>query len=188
VSASSRSIRKMMTWRRKPLPPVPRISHIPVAEEAAFKKKEEATSLSELLLRSDNLRSALDNGQHPHPHHSFTSKKPAPLTSKFEDGSFLAAHNFHTPPVPDAWRHGPSSPQIKAEGMMRKKKNKTRIWIILVVFLAVALAAVGAAVGVTVHNRNTKGKSVPCSGNLVGVSCNLGESPGIWSESNTHGP
>ncbi|KAJ7293680.1 hypothetical protein C8J57DRAFT_1269665 [Mycena rebaudengoi] len=154
VSASSRSIRKMMTWRRKPLPPVPRISHIPVAEEAAFKKKEEATSLSELLL-------------------SFTSKKPAPLTSKFEDGSFLAAHNFHTPPVPDAWRHGPSSPQIKAEGMMRKKKNKTRIWIILVVFLAVALAAVGAAVGVTVHNRNTKGKSVPCSGNLVGVSCNL---------------
>jgi hypothetical protein len=53
--------------------------------------------------------------------------------------------------------------------------KKRRIWIIMCVFIAVALGAVGAAIGVTMHSRNAKGKGTTCGGNLVGAACNLGE-------------
>ncbi|KAJ7492525.1 hypothetical protein FB451DRAFT_536501 [Mycena latifolia] len=171
ISVSSRSLRKMFTWRKKPLPPVPKIAHIPIAEEAKFKQREEATSLSQLLIRSDALRTALDNGQHPH--HSFNSKAPG-LMSAFDEPSIV-------PPLPRSgqppaeWAYGPSSPQIKAETNHYAVLKKRRIWIILGSFLVVALIAVGVAVGVTVHNRSAKGTGSTCSRNLAGAACNLGE-------------
>ncbi|KAF7347750.1 hypothetical protein MVEN_01532400 [Mycena venus] len=175
VSASSRSIRRMFAWRKKPLPPVPKIAHIPVAEEAEFKQKEEATPLDQLLLRSDALRSALDHGVHPH--HSFTSKPPG-LVSAFDDEQSMR------PPVPQRnnpnpdWSHGPSSPMMKAEKQNNNNRasmllKKRRIWIIMCVFIAIALGAVGVAVGVTMHSRNAKAKGTTCSGNSVGAACNL---------------
>ncbi|KAJ6575220.1 hypothetical protein B0H19DRAFT_1127736 [Mycena capillaripes] len=170
VSASSRSIRRMFAWRKKPLPPVPKIAHIPVAQEAAFKQKEEATPLAQLLLRSDALRSALDHGQHPH--HSFVSKTPG-LVSSFdsEQSAMRGTPQLLNAPNPD-WSHGPSSPQLKADRTKLMVK-KRRIWIIMCVFVAVALGAVGVAVGVTMHGRHSKGSGSACSGNLAGVACNL---------------
>jgi hypothetical protein len=173
VSISSRSLRKIFSWRKKPLPPVPKIAHIPVAEEAEFKQREDATSLSQLLLRSDALRTVLDSGQHPH--RSFNSKGPG-LFSAFDD-----EQSVRRPPLPQSgqpppeWAYGPSSPQIKTETTHVAMVKKRRIWIILGAFLFVALGAVGAAVGVTLHNRRAKSTGTTCSGNLAGTACNLGE-------------
>ncbi|KAJ7110113.1 hypothetical protein C8R44DRAFT_842516 [Mycena epipterygia] len=164
------SIRKLFTWRKKPLPPVPKIAHIPVAEEAEFKQREETTSLSQLLLRSDALRTALDNGQHPH--HSFNSRAPG-LMSAFDDEQSAIRPPRQNGQSPADWTtYGPSSPQIKAYNNNTRLKKKW-IWVILGVFVVVALGAVGAAVGVTLHSRNSKGKGTTCSGNLAGVACNL---------------
>ncbi|KAJ7235914.1 hypothetical protein B0H12DRAFT_134216 [Mycena haematopus] len=169
VSASSRSIRRMFAWKKKPLPPVPKIAHIPVAEEAQFKLKEEATPLDQLLLRSDALRSALDNGLHPH--HSLISKS-AGLMSSFDD------EQNTRPPIPQ--RNNPNPDWSYVPSGLSEKNNrvsillkKRRLWIIMCVFVAVALGAVGAAIGVTMHNRNAKGNGTTCSGNLVGAACNL---------------
>ncbi|KAJ6503431.1 hypothetical protein C8R47DRAFT_1106109 [Mycena vitilis] len=171
VSSSTRSIRRMFTWRKKPLPPVPKIASLSVAQEAEFKQKDEATSLSQLLLRSDALRSALDHGQHPH--HSFASKDPGIYTS-FDDqeSAGRGTPQLLNAPHPD-WSNGPSSPQLKAETRANTLMKKRRIWIVMCIFLVVALGAVGAAVGITVHNRNSKGTASACSGNLVGAACNL---------------
>ncbi|KAJ7631109.1 hypothetical protein FB45DRAFT_917519 [Roridomyces roridus] len=177
ISTSSRSLRRMLPWRKKPLPPVPKIAHIPVAEEAAFKQKEEATSLSQLLIRSDALRTALDTGQNPH--YSFNSGVPVGLVSRFDDEQSnvhpLAPFTFapNGAPAPE-WAMGPSSPQIKANNnSANARAKKRRIWFIMGVFLLVALAAVGAAIGVTVHKRGSKTSASSCSGNLAGVACNL---------------
>ncbi|KAK7064143.1 hypothetical protein R3P38DRAFT_3249723 [Favolaschia claudopus] len=173
MSASSRSIRRILTWRKKPLPPVPKIAHIPVAQEAEFKQKEEATPLDQLLLRSDALRSALDNGMHPH--HSIVSKAPG-LVPLYEDArSSPGPQSMQQPLNPNHdWMYGPSSPQIKAEKTQQDSvAKKRRIWIIMCIFLAVALAAVGVGVGVTMHSRNAKGKGTTCDGNNVGAACNL---------------
>ncbi|KAJ7103425.1 hypothetical protein B0H15DRAFT_812188 [Mycena belliarum] len=169
ISVSSRSLRKMLAWRKKPLPPVPKIAHIPVAEEAEFRQKEDATSLSQLLLRSDRLRTALDNGQHPH--HSFNSKAPG-LMSSFDEPSIVPPMP-RTSHHPSDWTHGPSSPQIKAETTYNATLKKRRIWIILGSFLVVAIVAIGAAVGVILHNRSAKGTGTSCVGNLAGAACNL---------------
>ncbi|KAJ6610096.1 hypothetical protein B0H10DRAFT_446921 [Mycena sp. CBHHK59/15] len=169
MSSSSKSLKKIFVWKKKPLPPVPKIAHIPVAEEAEFKQKEEATPLSQLLIRSDALRAALDNGQHPH--HSFNSKAPG-LMSAFEENSVMESFPNGQSPAMAHWGQaptGPSSPQIKAD---RSKLKNRRIWIILGVFIVVAIAAVAAAVAVTLHNRRTE-QSTSCSGNLVGAACNL---------------
>ncbi|KAJ6604751.1 hypothetical protein DFH09DRAFT_321003 [Mycena vulgaris] len=168
--SASASIRKMFTWRKKPLPPVPRIAHIPVAEEAEFKQREDATSLSGLLLRSDALRTALDNGQHPH--NSFNSRLPG-LMSAFDDEQSIVRPPPRTAQAPANWSYGPSSPQIKAESRNNAVFKKRRIWIILALFIMVALGAVGAAVGVTLHSRSANGKGMTCGGNLAGVACNL---------------
>ncbi|KAJ7786426.1 hypothetical protein B0H16DRAFT_1446177 [Mycena metata] len=176
ISTSSRSIRRMFAWKKKPLPPVPRIAHIPVAEEAEFKQKEEATPLSQLLMRSDALRTALDSGQHPH--NSFMSKHPGLVSSPFDENGPTRQTPQPYSPTPD-WAYGPSSPQMKVEqqdvaaARQSKVVKKRRIWIIMCVFLAIALGAIGAAIGVTLHNKNKKGAGSSCSGNLVGAACNL---------------
>ncbi|KAJ7706077.1 hypothetical protein B0H17DRAFT_1035535 [Mycena rosella] len=171
ISVSNRSIKKMFAWRKKPLPPVPRIAHIPLAEEAEFKQREDATSLSQLLLRSDALRTALDSGQNPH--QSFASRPPG-LMSRFDDEQSvvppLPRPGSHHPPE---WAYGPTSPQIKAETNNRAILKKRRIWIIMALFVVVALIAVGVAVGVVLHMRGAKGTGTTCSGNLAGAACNL---------------
>ncbi|KAJ6519925.1 hypothetical protein C8R45DRAFT_953276 [Mycena sanguinolenta] len=171
VSASSRSIRRMFAWRKKPLPPVPKIAHIPVAEEARFKQKEEATPLDQLLLRSDALRTALDNGLHPH--HSVVTKSGG-LVSSFDDESTRLALPQRINPNPD-WSYVQPGPNEKTQKNSRASilLKKRRLWIIICVFVAVALGAVGAAIGVTMHNRNAKGSGSKCSGNSVGAACNL---------------
>ncbi|KAJ7487704.1 hypothetical protein B0H11DRAFT_1107344 [Mycena galericulata] len=170
MSVSSRSLRRMLAWRKKPLPPVPKIAHIPISQEAEFKQKEEATPLSQLLLRSDALRTALDSGQNPH--HSYNSKTPGIVSAFDDEHSMLQPppRNLHHQPE---WTFGPSSPQIKANNVTNARLKQRRIWIIMGVFLLVALGAVGAAIGVTLHNRSTKRSGTACSGNLVGAACNL---------------
>ena len=42
----------------------------------------------------------------------------------------------------------------------------------MIVFAIVAVAAIGAAVGVSVHNKNDKSKASTCGGNLAGAACN----------------
>ncbi|KAJ7783895.1 hypothetical protein DFH07DRAFT_727275 [Mycena maculata] len=170
ISVSNRSLRRMFTWRKKPLPPVPKIAHIPVAEEAEFKQREEAKPLSQLLLRSDALRMALDNGQNPH--HSFTSKTPG-LTSAFDDEQSVLRPPLPTGQNPPEWEFGPSSPMLKAKNVTYARLEKRRVWIIISIFLLVALGAVGVAVGVTLRARTSKGSGTTCSGSLAGVACNL---------------
>ncbi|KAF7307008.1 hypothetical protein MIND_00493700 [Mycena indigotica] len=169
ISASSRSIRKAFVWRKKPLPPIPKIPHIPLADEAEFKQKEESTSLSQLLLRSDALRNALDSGQHPH--NSLLSKSPAFFHEAEQSPSFRRSPK---PGKPAAyWNQIPSSTPVPTTNENASLIKRRRLFLIMLLFTIVALGAVGAAIGVTVHNRNSKPKTVACSGNLAGAACNL---------------
>ncbi|KAF7339383.1 hypothetical protein MSAN_02152200 [Mycena sanguinolenta] len=138
-------------------------------KEARFKQKEEATPLDQLLLRSDALRTALDNGLHPH--HSMVSK-PAGLVSSFDDESTRPAIPQRNNPNPD-WSYVPPGPSEKKNSRASILLKKRRLWIIMCVFVAIALGAVGAAIGVTMHNRNAKGSGSKCGGNSVGAACNL---------------
>ncbi|KAF7320451.1 hypothetical protein MKEN_00830000 [Mycena kentingensis (nom. inval.)] len=182
ISASSRSIVKAFTWRKKPLPPIPKIPHIPVAHEAEFKQKEESTPLSQLLMRSDALRSALDNGQHPHA--SFVTRSPmsmskTPMLLPDDDRLAYSPTPYSgpmtgRPALSYSFYHdhqSSPSPQAKPTNASLLIK-KRRLWIIMLIFLAVVIGAVGAAIGVTLHNRNAKSVS-SCSGNSAGAACDL---------------
>ncbi|KAF7310988.1 hypothetical protein HMN09_00642100 [Mycena chlorophos] len=168
--SATRSIRQAFTWRKKPLPPIPKIPQFTsLAQEAEYKQKDDTAPLSQLLLRSDALRTALDSGQHPHS--SFVSKSPMLLSEDEQSPAFRRA----TPSgVPSAyWNQSQANPPPSEPLRRVALAKKRRLWIIMIVFGIVALAAIGAGIGVTVHNKDDKATTSTCSGNLAGAACDL---------------
>ncbi|KAG5648073.1 hypothetical protein DXG03_007108 [Asterophora parasitica] len=175
--SSHRSVRRIMAWRKKPLPPVPLIPHIPIAAEAEHRRIENLKSLPDLANRADALQGFLEKGYHPH--HSIssfnTAQKGEGLTSTFDDADTTLHDTYGSDPSQPKQQRpiNVSSPWPKLQDSAARRPppppNRRRIFIILGVFLAVCLAAVGTAVGITVGRT----KTMACEGGLVGAACNL---------------
>lgn len=165
------SFRRMLTWRRKPLPPVPTIPHIPIATEREHRRIEEQAPLPDLVNRANQLHVLLEKGYHPHQSISSYPTKTEQVTSSFEDAETIA--QFHR--EREVRR---SSPFSYSRVVLWLKRNK--LWVTLGIFVVIAIIAIGSAVGVTAQ-RNRIQKSSCSAGTTGGASCNL--SRFIWLRS-----
>ncbi|KAJ3777992.1 hypothetical protein FB446DRAFT_680110 [Lentinula raphanica] len=172
ISETGRLIARSMPWKRKPLPPVPTIPHIPIAVENQSRLEDALTPLPELAARADMLNGLLEKGYHPH--HSVDTyygglPKEGSRSSEYS-GSDGYVH------VQDGRRNTRSEPpyqQNTSKPATAPNPNKKRYLIALAVFVVVAAAAIGAGVGVSVSHKSSASLPVCTSSNTTGVSCDL---------------
>ncbi|KAF8807499.1 hypothetical protein BYT27DRAFT_7097571 [Phlegmacium glaucopus] len=169
------SLRRAFVWRKvKPLPPVPRLPHIPLSTENAHRRYEESASLPELANRAEALRDLLGKGQNPH--YSMVSSdvffEPprsvhGPGGGEFKNVPMAAAS--HLSPlrrVLSPAKHQPAATNAFVPG---KKKRK---YFLIFFVLIIVIAAIGAGVGVSVGSRK-KQRLPSCTGTFTGATCNL---------------
>lgn len=160
--SSLRYVQRALTRRRKPLPPVPTIPHIPIAMEREHRRMEEQAPLPDLVNRANHLHGLLEKGYHPHQSISSCPTKSEQFTTSFEDAETSAQyHNRH--------QNRKRSPPFHSRAIVWLKDNK--IWVVLGVFVIIAIIAIGSAVGVTA--RRNKVQKSSCPANVGGVGCNL---------------
>lgn len=185
VTSTSRSLSRVFARHKvKPLPPVPVIPHIPVADEIQHRRAEESLPLPFLMERAGTLNGMLEKGYHPHRslnsyYQTLNLPKDEGVTSAVEDFDSRDDEYWRRRPTPSSpltWVT-PDSPKVRDLYAPRlvftsqTPKKKRTIVIVLSIFIVVALAAVGAAVGVTV---NRKAQALPkCSGDFTGAACNM---------------
>ncbi|KAK7058876.1 hypothetical protein VNI00_001500 [Paramarasmius palmivorus] len=181
ISDGGRAIARALPWKRKPLPPVPLIPHIPIAVEQQRRREEAGMPLTNLAARADTLNEMLEKGYQPHQSmHSYYSIH--------KDEAHASALGTETYSESEMWQRGGHQMQIQNTGSpvtptdehqhknkpsnLRSMANRKRYCIILAVFLIVAAAAVGAGVGVSVSR---KGPSLPkcSSAQQTGMACDL---------------
>jgi len=181
------SLRRVFGKRKgKPLPPVPTIPDIPLAEEHAYRKLDELSPLPDLVNRAGALRELLENGHHPHqsvrsfhPHQSLRSfpgfnqptasygaYEPSTVKTEYSDNQFVATSYKSS----RLQMSGTPSHQVAPANAPNRKKR--RIYIIIAVIVIVVLAAVGIGVGISLGKK--KPSSFNCPGNFTGSLCNLG--------------
>ncbi|TFK41059.1 hypothetical protein BDQ12DRAFT_646780 [Crucibulum laeve] len=171
--SSNKSLRRVFTWRKKPLPPVPTIPHISIATEREHRKAEESTPLPDLLSRAGALHGLLEKGHHPH--HSLNSHYRAPeqhLTSPFDDASESAAKfNGLETSGPSTVQSFEPFRQKSFATLQAKKSTPTKKCIYVAIGVLIAVIIVVATVVSIVVKRN-KHQQV-CSDNLAGATCSL---------------
>ncbi|PPQ85886.1 hypothetical protein CVT25_015828 [Psilocybe cyanescens] len=172
------SLRHVFPWRRvKPLPPVPLIPNISVAEANAHRKQEEAAPLPDLVNRAGVLHEMLDNGHRPYDssHNSLYQNLPDPASMPYEQYEAEArklglqegpaqAQIFHSNPSSTNNGRRVNAPRFAST-------KKKRMYLILSILLIVVLAAIGAGVGVSIGKKKQSHPS--CSGDSVGAGCTL---------------
>lgn len=158
--SSVRSIRRALTWRRKPLPAVPIISNVPIAAEREHRKREEETPLPELVHRADRLHTLLEKGFHPH------NSLASPYAAKTE----LFTPNFDDAETMTRYKHGRLSHQPPPSRILKWLQER-KMWVIIGIFVLVAVVAIGTAVGVTAKANKVRKSS--CPANTGGAKCNL---------------
>lgn len=182
ISETGRSIARVLPWKRKPLPPVPTIPHIPIAAEAQSRLEESRYPLPHLVARADVLNGMLEKGYHPH--HSLDSSYYGALpkddaqtsalegsSSSVRDHESTAQRRLRGDVSDPLWAEDPRSPpKVKAP-----RANRRRYLIILAIFVVVAAAAVGAGVGVSLSHKKSSSSLPTCSNsNTTGTFCDLG--------------
>ncbi|KAF5375248.1 hypothetical protein D9758_000181 [Tetrapyrgos nigripes] len=166
VSSAARSITRNLPWRLKPLPPVPVIPHIPIADQRVHQMQESSLPLPHLVARANALDGMLEKGYHPH--QSLNSYYKADRVASGCEESDITSRNRTAP-----WDELPDSPKSHPAS---KLGNKKRYLIILAIFVVIAAGAIGAGVGVSVsRSRESSGESLPtCSSpNITGQACDL---------------
>ncbi|KAF8912758.1 hypothetical protein CPB84DRAFT_1670754 [Gymnopilus junonius] len=168
------SLRHVLPWRIKPLPPVPAIPSIPLAVDDHYRKEEELTPLPELVNRAGALHDLLNGGHHPHQSLStYQELHSAPQMPQDEadakkSGLFNARSNafaFQTPLANNVTH--PSRRGTTGIFLAPRK----RLYLLFSIILIAVLAAIGAGVGVSIgHKKHTQPS---CSGNFTGSGCNL---------------
>ncbi|KXN89933.1 hypothetical protein AN958_04937 [Leucoagaricus sp. SymC.cos] len=155
--------KRAFTWRRKPLPPVPTIPHIPIAVEREHRRVEEQTPLPDLVNRANYLHGLLEKGHHPHQSISSHPAKAEQFVPTSEVSGVVA--QLHSQANP--WRPSASK---KSRAVLWMKSNKS--WVALGIFVVIATIAIGSAVGVTAQ-RNKVREAPKCPANVGGANCNL---------------
>lgn len=203
------SIRRILNWHKKPLPPVPRIPGVPVAAEREVRKTEDSTPLPDLVTRADALHTMLERGHRPH--HSVSShdrdihRDPFPNRS---DAPTPVQHHAHTPSDSNTWhqlrpqyydedfRNAPQMDHKDALtfsnqrepvrgpcGCITSLSRRTKV-IILIVIVAIVAGIISAVVVVV-----KRSDSVPdCGEGITGVACNLDSTCVCTSDSSRCNP
>ena len=153
LSNLSLSLRQVFVGKAKPLPPMPRISGIPLHQEQAYQELDMSSPLPDLINRAGVLRAMLDNGQRPHSSGSFQVVLPLDVHQTGDLKSEAQMYSRDLPNIPD-------SPWYK------------KYWrFLLIVVGLVILTIIGLTVGLLVGLR--KPDQHKCSENMVGSACNI---------------
>jgi hypothetical protein len=157
-----RSFRRLLTWRRKPLPSVPTIPQIPNTTESEHQRVDEREPLSNLVGRANQLHTLLEKGYHPHQSLSSHQTKSEVYVSSFDDTETMA-------PLRKRRGFQPPSPSRYSYVILWAKSHK--LWLALGIFIVISIITVGSAVGVTTQTR--KAHQLSCPSDMAGASCNL---------------
>ncbi|CAL1695502.1 unnamed protein product [Somion occarium] len=187
-----RSLKAAAQWfRKKPLPPVPRLPDLSLVQEVEHRKAEAALPLPDLLNRARTLQQMLDRGHRPYQSQSNISFSRGMGT---ESEATAGVENFYVGEVRNSgavaagfmhsahgrrtrsqdlrqsqWGVPPDTPPSRSKGFVLSGKKK--LWIIIGAVIAVAVIVIAVAVGVTVGKKKASGPV--CTGNLTGAACSL---------------
>lgn len=181
ISSTRRAIVRAMSRRRKPLPPVPVIPHIPIAAEAEHRRGEASVPLPDLIARAGTLGGLLEKGYHPHRSlnsyyqgkdvHDEGATSAWGTEVKEDDSALTSRRQQRGLMTPHAWG-GEPEPTTPTKARDAWSPKKRRLVIMICVFIIIALAAVGAGVGVAL-SRKSPAATPACSAGLTGSACNL---------------
>lgn len=182
ISETGRSIARVLPWKRKPLPPVPTIPHIPIAAEAQSRLEDSRVPLPDLVARAEALNGLLEKGYHPH--HSFDSSyygalpKDDAQTSALEGSS--SSVRDHESMLQRRLRGDVADPfPFNSQSLEKVSKapnpKRKRYLIILAIFVVVAAAAIGAGVGVSLSHKSSSSLPTCSNPDTTGTFCDLGQ-------------
>ena len=179
-----RSFKQAVTWfRKKPLPPVPRLPDFSVHQEIEHRRAEATLPLPDLVHRAQALSQMLDKGDPPH--HS-----PIEGNNKFEELYLPSGSAPSSPPNFSANHPGLMSRARKAYSQDYRDgewnqvppavPNKPRKFLVTRrqkiccggIVLAIVIIVIAVAVGVSVGKKHSSSSS--CAANLAGAKCDLG--------------
>ncbi|PPQ64410.1 hypothetical protein CVT26_002117 [Gymnopilus dilepis] len=172
------SLRRVLPWRVKPLPPVPAIPSIPLPDNEEHRKEEESTPLPELVNRAGALHDLLDRGYHPHQSFSTYQELPSATPATHDEAEARKFGMFDPHANALSYRSPLGSgkeqpPQRVNVGTFSVRKKW--LYLLFSVILISVLAAIGAGVGVTLGRKKQQQPQFDCTGNFTGTGCNLGE-------------
>ncbi|TFK30537.1 hypothetical protein FA15DRAFT_607913 [Coprinopsis marcescibilis] len=176
------SVRRLFNWRKKPLPPVPRIPDISLAMERQTRRAEESAPLPELATRAEALHTMLEKGYQPHHSISSYSELQAPNESHHYPQDTMGTYDSSKPLRPlyysdFAMKHEPEPDHLSfGDGELPPNTSccariSKRTWIAIAIFVTAAIAGIIAA-AVVVAQRNQAVEHT-CPPRLAGISCNL---------------
>lgn len=163
--SSLRPLRRLLTWRRKPLPPVPTILTTSNSTEIEHRSVEQRQPLPDLVNRATQLHTMLEKGYHPHQSLSSHQTKSEVYVSSFDDAETMAplrkGREFQSPSPSRSSRH--------SRVILWMKTHK--LWLALGIFIVIAIITIASAVIVTTRRRKVHETS--CPADMAGAGCNL---------------
>lgn len=170
------SLRHVFVRKTKPLPPIPILPNISLAQQQTYHELEMSSALPDLINRATTLRTMLENGQRPH------SSAGSFYVVNSQDTSF----HINNPQDPNG-NHG-------TETFIRSKSNSSwyqkfqrayasptwalkskRKWLIISVLLTLSIIALvlGLVLGLRKHQQTS------CPEGNVGSTCNISKCPNL---------
>ncbi|KAA1467926.1 hypothetical protein DENSPDRAFT_833101 [Dentipellis sp. KUC8613] len=193
---SARALKQTAEWFRvKPLPPVPRLPHMVLAEEQEHRRLEAVVPLPDLAQRAEILNNMLAAGHRPHhsvgslsQHNESSVDKPweghagmlgsssEPVTAqasgrkKTRGGRKRQSLQVFPNTVEEDDNPSPSKSRRFRLAPQLTRTNKIKLAVGACVVLL--LVIIGVVVGIVVGGKH-KSSTVSCSGNLTGNACSL---------------
>ncbi|TFK77004.1 hypothetical protein BDN72DRAFT_830175 [Pluteus cervinus] len=168
--SSRRSVRRVLAWAKKPLPPVPRIANVPISEEMRHRKLDDDTPLPELMHRADTLHGMLEKGYQPH-------QSLNTYYSNLKAERYLGEYNDLSGGESTPYRYSAHPQQLQPNHLQSLSSQskvvtpkRRRIIVLLSIFVVLAVACVGAVIAVVLRKKSS---SVSCPDGLAGVTCSL---------------
>ena len=187
-----RSLKQAGQWfRKKPLPPVPKIPDLSIVQEAETRKQEAALPLPDLVNRAQTLQQLLDRGHRPY---QSQVNIDLPSGSKQEYEGFAGASSFggmrksgagahnslirerrtRSQDLRDSQWNPPDTPPTRSRAFFLTRKKK-KFWIIAAIVTLLIVIAIAVSVGVAVGKSHQP--TPDCSGGLTGGTCSLSKFP-----------
>lgn len=196
TNGERRSLKQASQWfRKKPLPPVPKMPDLSIVQEAETRKKEAALPLPDLVNRAQTLRQLLDNGQRPYQSQNvdfpssgvkseYDSYQPDEFAGASDFGgvrnsgaaahhSFIRERRTRSQDLRNAQWSPPSTPPTRSRGFFATRKKK-RFWIIATVVGVLIVIAIAVSVGVAVSKNHHP--EPDCASGFTGSTCSLSKS------------